>query len=184
MKFIVIFFTALFTFGCTSKSNKVANTTLINHDLHDSCNENYDTLLHYYADNFSPQDIDLSKTLNRDLDSFLLHVDTICLRSQNELQYFITEILAKLFYYHILNGHQSYDLQAMDSGGAGIIIHEFKKMAGYDTMHLDMLSSGVVVDFINQNKVLRTNAIMVKILNQIKIEADLVDRQHNVKIHR
>jgi len=174
----------MFIWGCTSKSNNSPNaTSLKNYDLHDSCKENYDTLLCRYADNYSPNNIDLGKTLDHSLDSFPLHVDTICLRSQKEYEYFITEILAKLFYYHILNGHQSYDLLSMDEGGAKVIIHEFKKMAGYGTIHMEMLSSGVVVDFIQQNKVLRTNPRLGKLLKQIKIEADLIDKQHNVILH-
>lgn len=184
MKFMVILCIFMFIWGCTSKSNNSPNATFLkNYDLHDTCKENYDNLLRRYADNFSPKNIDLSKTLDHSLDSFLLHVDTHCLRLQKEYQYFITEILAKLFYYHILNGHQSYDLQSMDEGGAKVIIHEFKIMAGYDTVHLEMLSSGVVVDFIQQNKVLSTNPRLKKLLKQIKIEADLIDKQHNVQLH-
>jgi len=144
--------------ACNSNSSEVGKmSTGIN------CNADYDSLLLKQAINFEPNEINLNKTLPTRLDSFLLHTDSTCLRQQRQYQFFIAAILAKLYYYHLVVGHQSYDLQSMEQGGAKVIIEEFKKIAGYNSQRFEMLSSSVIVKFIENDEKLKTDTLLATV---------------------
>jgi hypothetical protein len=106
------------------------------------CNQNYDSLLLKYSNDFTPITVDLNKSLSSDLRSFLLSIDTTCLRKQNEYKYFIAFILEKLSLHYLKCCNQQYDLYQMREGAAAIIINEFNRLAGYENKDLEMLNSG------------------------------------------
>jgi hypothetical protein len=144
-----------------------------------ACNENYDSILAKLAHEFKPASVDLDRSISGRIDSFLLAADTVCLRNQKGYKLFIATILAKEFYYHVSIGHQGYDLQSMDGGGARIIVEDFKKMAGYQGRHLEMLNSGTIMDFIKKDDSLKNE--LSYLIKQIEKKSDEVDSLHHVK---
>jgi hypothetical protein len=176
MKYL-IFCAIIFFSACNGKTVKLTNIPLPSPKDTLICGGDTDSLMLVYAANFTPHNLDLSKTMPQDLDSFLLHTDTLCLQRQSHYQIFVTTILVKLFYYHLVLGHQSYDLQFMEQGGAKVIIEGFKQIAGYRGQSLEWLSSGAVMNYIDQNKRLRDNALVDSFAKKVEDEAKLLKRQ-------
>lgn len=177
MKLLFFSINLIFIVGCNStpKSSVInlANDTVKQQII---CNEDYDSSLLKYAYNFEPSTMNLSKSLSTQLDTFLLHIDTNCLRQQKEYRLFVTIILAKLYYHHLQCCNQGYDLQSMETGGAKVIIEEFKNMAGYKNQRLEMLNSGVIVDFIKSDQTLKDNSILKELLQKIDRETQRINK--------
>ncbi|MEI9811066.1 MAG: hypothetical protein WDO16_26035 [Bacteroidota bacterium] len=140
------------------------------------CDQNYDSLLLKYADEFTPTTIDLNSSLSSDLKSFLLSVDTNCLRKQTEYRYFIALILEKLALYHLKCCNQHYDLYQMREGAAAVIINEFNKLAGNEGKRLEMLNSGLITDYINSDKTLSTNPAIINVMKAIESESKRIGK--------
>jgi hypothetical protein len=160
------------TLGCNSKPAQADSNQLNSSKnlIQTGCNENYDTLLTRYGNTFDATTMNLSKSLNPDLNLFLLKVDTNCLRSQKEYEKFISLILAKLFLHHLKCCNQSYDLQSMEQDGGKMIVNEFKRMAGYQNQNMEMLSSATVVLFIQKNPDLKEAKEISSLLKMIEKE--------------
>lgn len=134
------------------------------------CTDNYDTLLLKYSNQFTAVSIDLGMSLTPELSSFLLKIDTNCLRKQTEYQVFIITILAKLYYYHLVCCNQGYDLYSMTKGASGIIINEFEIIGNYKGKQFEMLNSGNVVEVIEDEKPLKNNKTIQELIKRIKKE--------------
>jgi hypothetical protein len=52
------------------------------------CTQKYNSFLVSHAISYRPDTIEFDKTFSKDLDSFLLHVDTNCLRNQSRIRIF------------------------------------------------------------------------------------------------
>ncbi len=140
------------------------------------CNPADDSLLLKYGNEFTPTDLELDSSLSFDLKKYLSKVDTSCLRKVSNYRYFISMVLAKLYLYHLKCCDQSYDLYQMKTGEAAIIINEYDKVSGYNSQNLEMLSSGTIVEFINNDKILSANPSVHAQLNKIKLEEDRLRR--------
>lgn len=175
MKLLFFSIQLIFMIGC--KNNPENNVLNHNKEVlkHQICKEDYDSSLLKYAYTFVPTTINLSKSISNQLDSFLLHIDTNCLRQQKEFKVFVAIILMKLYYYHLKCCNQGYDLQSMETNGAKIIIVEFKKIAGYQNQHLEMLNSGTIVDFIKSDLELRGNTHIKELLENIEKEVHRIN---------
>lgn len=178
MKYALLFFSFIILYGCNSLNEKrpAIQSNTDKEVKRIICNQNYDSLLLKYANEFTATTIDLNSSLSSDLKSFLLKVDTNCLRKQSEYKYFITLILAKLALHHLKCCNQGYDLYQMREGSAAIIINEFDKMSGSVNEHLEMYESGFVMDYISSDKTLSTNSIIKKVLRQFKAEGARIDK--------
>src|ERR1043165_7328967 len=97
MRYLIFIFNIISICGCNSLSNNKATK---DHSISETkaikCDQNYDSLLLRYANEFTPTSVDLNSSLSSDLQSFLLAVDSNCLREQTEYKYFIALILGKL----------------------------------------------------------------------------------------
>ncbi len=155
-----------------------ANVTIVKQE---ACNNDYDSLLIKYAIDFKATNLELDKCLSPQLDSFLLHVDTNCLRKQKEYKTFIAIILAKLSIHHLQCCNQGYDLFSMENRGAKIIVDEFRRMSGYQNIHLEMLNSGFIFDFIESDKTLKENPAIKLLIKKHDKEADRIDAGHKLK---
>jgi hypothetical protein len=141
-----------------------------------NCNQNHDTALLKYANEFNPTEINLQKNISKELDSFLLNAYTVCLRKQTKYEFFIAAILANLYYYHLSCCNQGYNLLSMKAGSAGIIINEFENLAGYKSQNLEMLNSEIIVDYLELHPQLRETPLLKLLLEKIKKEATRIDK--------
>lgn len=140
------------------------------------CNADYDSILIKYSNNFTATEIDLNKCLSKELSSFLLETDTICLEKQKEYKNFIANVLAKLYNHHLKCCNQGYDLLGMKNGAANIIIHYFQKTAGYNTANLEMLNSGTIVDFIDKEQSFKNNKTVQELRENIGKEVKRIEK--------
>jgi hypothetical protein len=170
----IIIFIAFFS-SCNQVEKKKDNSNLTpvqqvvqQVTITDSCNS-YDSLLSEYAETFKALTVNLEESISAELRNFINTVDTNCLRKQKQYKYFVATILAKLYAYHIEYGEVGYDLLAMKTGAAKIIIKEFQILAGYNK-RLEFLNSGNIVSFIKQDPELRTNKTLQKLISQFKWE--------------
>src|SRR5690606_20881172 len=110
MRYVIFLFNFINIWGCNSAQDNKAATkdSNFNETKNIVCDQNYDSLLIKYANEFNPTTIDLNSSLSSDLKSFLLSVDTNCLRKQTEYKYFIALILEKLSLYHLKCCNQQY----------------------------------------------------------------------------
>lgn len=134
------------------------------------CEENYDSLLVRYANEFSATTVDLNGSLSSDLKVFLNSVDTGCLKKQTEYRYFIALILAKLALHHLQCCNQHYDLYQMNEGPASIIINGFNGLAAYESNNLEMLNSGLIIDYIKSDSSLSVKPPVLCVLNAYEIK--------------
>ena len=89
----IIFLLIILIFGC--KTDLTKNTTTIKSKKGQICADNLDSSLLRYAEEFHVSSIELNKNFSPALNSFLAHVDTVCLRQQKDYKKFILEILSK-----------------------------------------------------------------------------------------
>lgn len=162
--------TLVFAFSCNFSNN----TKEISRPR--PCPTEYDRDLAKYSESFEASTIDLAKSISPSLDSFLIDVDTNCLRKEKRYKVFITTILAKLYYYHLKCCNQGYDLQSMAHGGAGVLINEFKRIAGYNELRLEMLNSSTVVDYVDHHQELKDNIKLNIILKKIYQETARIEK--------
>lgn len=152
------------------RSSKIMATSFV-------CNQDYDRLLLKYANDFSPTTIDLNGSMSIGLKSFLLSIDTSCLRKQTNYKYFITFILVKLALNHLRCCNQYYDLYQMREGPAAIVINEFNRLGGYSQLWLEMLNSGLVVDYISNEKSLLVNPKIFVVMSGIEAETTRIKKE-------
>lgn len=148
-----------------------------NLDKNINCSDKADSLMLKYSAEFNPTQIDLSKDISDGLDSLLLQTDSSCLRQQESYQLFISTILAKLFYFHLYQGHQGYDLRSMERGGAKRLIQEFERMAGYSDTQPEMINSGAIMNYIEKNKRLKENSVLIALKKRIDQQAIFIEKQ-------
>jgi hypothetical protein len=141
-----------------------------------ACDENYDSLLLKYSDEFKAENVMLNKSLSPELSSFVLRIDTTCLRRQKEYRVFITTILAKLYYYHLICCNQGYDLRSMKEGASNVIINEFEVLGNYKEKGLEMLNSGNIIDFISTEESLKNNIPIQELVRKIKLESARIEK--------
>jgi hypothetical protein len=137
----------------------------------------YDSLLTRFADEFEAVEISLDKSLTNTVSDFLNKVDTTCLRTQREYEYFIAEILAKQYLHHLQCCNQGYDLLSMKKKSASIIVREFQVASGMSNPNLEMLNSGVIVDFIEKRPNLKTRGKLSSLLERIKNEQARIEKR-------
>lgn len=178
MRLVILILNFLCIWGCNSATdNKAAiKDSSVNETETVVCDQNYDSLLLKYANEFTPKTIDLNSSLSSDLESFLLSVDTNCLRKQTEYKYFIALILEKLSLHHLKCCNQHYDLYQMREGAAAVIINEFNKLAGYEGQRLEMLNSGLIKGYIESDPILSANPIIANVMNAIKKEETRIEK--------
>ncbi len=176
MRYIILLFNFISMWSCNSavENKQAQNSSSATKNI--ICNQNYDSLLLRYANEFTPSTIDLNGSFSTDLRSFLLSVDTICLRKQAEYKYFIALILGKLALHHLNCCNQHYDLYQMREGAAALIINEFSKLAGYEGQRLEMLNSGLITDYIESDKMLSENPAIYSVMNAIKSEKKRIEK--------
>jgi|GEM_PF-2342772 len=129
---------------------------------------NYDSLLFKYALSFEPRSISLQKSINSELDTFLNNVDTICLKKQKKFEFFVCCILLKQYKHHLECCHQGYDLLSMREGSSSLIINGFLHMINPRDFNLEMLNSGAIVDYIQNQKDLKNNTVLEPYLKKIE----------------
>lgn len=176
MRYVIFLFNLISIWGCNSTpDNKtVVKDSSVNQTK--ICDQNYDSLLLKYANEFTPTTIDLNGSLSSDLKSFLLSIDTNCLRKQTEYKYFIALILEKLALHHLKCCNQHYDLYQMREGPAAIIINEFNRLAGYEGKRLEMLNSGLIMDYIKSDTLLSTNQAIINVMNAYESESKRIEK--------
>ena len=139
------------------------------------CNQIHDSMLVRFADAFTPISISLDKSILQELKSFIFSIDTVCLRKQNKYEYFVSVIVAKQALHHLQCCNQGYDLYQMREGAAAIIINEFDRFSGYKSKKLEMLNSGVIVDYINSNSTLSSDTTLANLVKLIKAQQSRED---------
>jgi len=174
MKFTFISLIVTLIFSCNTLSTR--NSIEAGTSGKQLCTDNYDSLLVKYANEFHASNIELNKSFSQQLDSFLTHVDTLCLRQQKEYKIFVVEILCKLCLYHLKCCNQGYDLLSMRTGAAKTLINEFIGIAGLKGHYLEMLNSEYVLDVIKNDKSLEKNEMIQNLSNKIKKEQERIKK--------
>lgn len=177
MKYIYVIFNIICICGCNSAIDnkailKDSNVTEAENIV---CDQNYDSLLVIYVNEFTPTAIDLSNSLSSGIKSFLFSVDTNCLRKQAEYKYFIAMIFGKLALHHLKCCNQFYDLNQMKDSSAVLLINEFKRIAGYKDQQLEILNSGLITNYMQTDKDLFENPMIVNLINDIKLESKRIE---------
>ena len=52
-----------------------------------------------------------------------------------------------------------------NEGAAAVNINEFNKLTGYEGRRLEMLNSGLIVDYIKSDTMLSTNPAIINVMN-------------------
>ena len=66
---------------------------------------------------------------------------------------FIYIILLKMYYYHLVNAHQGFDLlQMCDTENSKYIVNQFKQVSNLPD-RLEMLNSGYISEFLKSNQI-------------------------------
>lgn len=178
MRYVIFLFNLIVIWGCNSASDNKAiiKDSSVNETKNIVCDQNYDSLLLKYANEFTPTTIKLKSSLSSDLKCFLLSVDTNCLRKQTEYKFFIALILEKLALHHLKCCNHHYDLYQMREGAAAVIINEFTKLAGYEGKRLEMLNSGLIIEYIKSDKMLSTNQAILNVMNTYESESKRIEK--------
>jgi hypothetical protein len=178
MRYLLFIFSFISSCGSDSTIDyhTFATDSTVNLSKKIVCNQNYDSSLVRYANDFSPTTIDLNSSLSSDLKSFLMSVDTSCLRKQTKYKYFIALILQKLALHHLKCCNQQYDLYQMREGAATLIINEFNNLAGYEGKRLEMLNSGLITEYIKKDSELSKIPIMKDAINATMEEERRIEK--------
>lgn len=163
--------------GCTNGSNKPEAAKNISDTVKamaqskpadtSICPTDYDSALIRYAGKYQPDSIEFNNSFSGELDSFLLKIDTNCLRKQTSYEFFVCALIVKHLLYELKCCNQDYDLQGMTEGPGAVIVREYRRMA-YQNKPQEMLNAGSVIPYIEKNEKLRDNLLLHKILVQIK----------------
>jgi len=181
MKYVFCFLalSLSFLFSCSQGEQKQKKVGSLNQKVNTQfdCKENYDSMLMVISKEFEPTSIELNKSLSSNANSFLLNVDTNCLRRQSEYVVFITIILSKLYLHHLKCCNQGYDLLSMKDGAGGVIINEFENLVGYDkNANLEFLNSFKIVDYIKSRPDLLKNPELRSLLKKIDKEEKRIEK--------
>jgi hypothetical protein len=176
----IIFVAFLFLMSCTGSagtektisaaSDTSANNAVIRIPNDHVCNTNFDTTLVRLAKSFQPRDLHITESMSNELNQFMLHVDTTCLRKQKMYQFFIVTIWAKIALYQLKCCNQHYEMRP-EKNGAKIILEEFERMAGFQNKHVEFLSSAEAESFIKRTPELYDNPYLRSIMVKIQKES-------------
>lgn len=163
--------------GCANESKKpeaaknisdTVKTTVQSKSADTSdCTADYDSALIRYAVKYQPDTIEFNNSFSQELDSFLLKIDTNCLRNQPSYEFFVSALIAKHLLFELKCCNQDYDLQGMKDGPGAVIVREYKRIA-FQNKPQEMLNAGSVIPYIEKNEKLKGNFLIHKILVQIK----------------
>ena len=137
---------------------------------------NYDSTLLQFANTFDPKKVNLSKAISPKLDTFLLSLDTTCLRKQSNYEIFISVILLKLYLSHLRCCNQEFDLASMKKSGPSIIINEYQKLSGTAGKHVEFLNSRFIEDYVLKDETLKNNVLIRPLLNDISKEHQRINK--------
>ena len=96
------------------------------------------------AMDFTPNSIDINKSMSNELNLFLSKSDSDCIKSNSNYKFFICLVLLKQCYYHKKEYHLSYNLRSMKLGTAKFIIAEYENIS---QDHDEFLSSYSVLNY-------------------------------------
>lgn len=171
MKIYII--AVLLIYSCSSDGNRnIVNGVKGNESETAICNEQEMTeILKILSTKFEARKLELDSSLIQDkgINLFLDTVNKTCLKKQVYFRNFITIILLKQYYYHIINFHQSYNLLPMRNGSAKFIIDEFCSISHLDPIHTEMISSGYVVNYVGANLDLQNDSDIHRLITKIKV---------------
>lgn len=168
IKFLCFFICAICICSCqyNSSGNNLSHELTVESKI---CEDYSDTLLKY-AKGFKAVSIELDSSLSAPLNNLISSFDTVCFRKQEKYKTFISIIFLKLYDYHLHCCNQGYDLLAMETGNSKILIRELKRIAGYQNQNLEMLNSGIVVNYVESDKSLEGETEIKNLLGKIHNE--------------
>jgi hypothetical protein len=141
------------------------------------CNSNFDTTLVRLAKSFHATNSDVTHSMSRELNQFMLQVDTNCLRKQKMYRFFINAILAKVVLHQLRCCNQHYEMRH-EKDGAEVILNEFEMMAGFRNKQIEFLSSYEVEAYIQKTPDLHTNAYLKSIMKKINTQGTRISSGH------
>ena len=107
------------------------------------------------AISFTPTSISLSESIQKDveLDMVIGRLrEKQLIVSEIVQKRFVYIILLKMYYYHLVNAHQGFDLfQMCDTENGKYIVNQFKQVSNLSD-GLEMLNSGFVSEYIKSNQ--------------------------------
>jgi hypothetical protein len=134
-----------------------------------------DATVNNYLKSFNPSQLDLRDCMSDSMNSFLLSIDSNCLRSIPNYKRFVCGVLIKLYYYHMDCCHQSYDLFSMKVEGAKVLINEFQRIINVRQEDRDMLNSGIVFYFVQTDSILKKDAFLDHWVKKIKKNKNYIE---------
>lgn len=155
----------------TTNNSNVVKTKASNFN----CDSLDDSRLLKVAAEFTPTKIELSESLEDSASALITGVQPACFEKMKSTKLVIATLLGKLYLSHLKCCNQGYDLRSMKKGAATIIINRFERMAGYEGKKMEMLNSGRIVDFIQEDLSLRTNTDLQNILKAITKESNRIN---------
>lgn len=161
-----VLYLLLLIMGCECSNNHINNPANVD-GIEPSSTINQRLLSTGYS--FQPKYIELEDAIYSDSSTISLFRDIplSILRQQKEYNNFLVIILLKLYYFHILQGNQGYDLISMKKKEAAILIDDFCSLARVDS-NIEMLNSAYVMSFVEQHESFLQNGYIVLILDSIK----------------
>lgn len=123
------------------------------------------------AISFTPTSISLSESIQKDsvLDEAIdgLRENKLFLSETGKAR-FIYIILLKMYYYHLVNAHQGFDLlQMCDTENSKYIVNQFKQASNLPD-RLEMLNSGYISEFLKSNQIDYIQDEESKLLSEIE----------------
>lgn len=156
-----------FFWGCVHSKNK-AEKSIIKHEITDTASINQRLISVGYS--FQPEYIDLNSSICADTSMTRLfqEVPLSSLRQQKNYDYFLTIILLKLYHFHLVQGHQGYDLISMKKEEASLLIDDFCSKA-HVKPNIEMINSAYIMEYIKQRPTLIQDSYIIAIMDSITI---------------
>lgn len=130
-----------------------------------------DSVCLHTAISFTPTSINLSESIQKDsvLDETIDGLrDNKLILSETSKARFIYIILLKMYYYHLVNAHQGFDLlQMCDTENSKYIVNQFKQVSNLPD-RLEMLNSGYVSEFLKSHHIDCIQDEEAKLLSEIE----------------
>ena len=130
-----------------------------------------DSVCLHTAISFTPTSINLSESIQKDsvLDETIDGLrDNKLILSETSKARFIYIILLKMYYYHLVNAHQGFDLlQMCDTESSKYIVNQFKQVSNLPD-RLEMLNSGYVSEFLKSHQIDCIQDEEAKLLSEIE----------------
>lgn len=130
-----------------------------------------DSVCLHTAISFTPTSINLSESIQKDsvLDETIDGLrDNKLILSETSKARFIYIILLKMYYYHLVNAHQGFDLlQMCDTENSKYIVNQFKQVSNLPD-RLEMLNSGYVSEFLKSHQIDCIQDEEAKLLSEIE----------------